>query len=134
MPKINCILLVDDDNVINYLHKIVIKDLGIAREIEIKNNGKEGINFIRERCQNGNCPELILVDLKMPVMDGFEFIDAYQQLPIDREQIKVAMLTTSSNPKDVQKIKEKGIEDYLNKPLNEESLLNLINKYFKNSH
>ncbi len=132
MPKINCILLVDDDNVINYLHEIVIRDLDIAREIEIKNNGREGINFIKERCQNGNCPELILVDVKMPVMDGFEFIDAYQELPIDKEKVKLAMLTTSSNPKDVQKIREKGIEDYLNKPLDEETLLNLVNKYFHN--
>jgi CheY-like chemotaxis protein len=130
MPKINCILLIDDDRVTNYLHKVVINDLDISKHIEVKQNGKEGLQYLEECVQDGNCPEIILVDLKMPVMDGFEFVEAYRKIALPETATKIAMLTTSSNPKDIEKMKEKGIIDFFDKPLTEEKLMSLIEKYF----
>lgn len=131
MIKINCVLLVDDDHVINYLHKTAIEEAGVAEEIVIRNNGREGLKFIEEKFKENTCPELVFVDIKMPVMDGFEFIDEYQKLSIDHERIRLVMLTTSSNPKDIARIKEKGVEEYMEKPLTEEKLTYLIRKYFR---
>ncbi len=130
MPKLNCILLIDDDRVTNYLHKVVINDLNVSNHIEVKQNGKEGLQYVEECVQHGNCPEIILVDLKMPVMDGFEFVEAYRKIDLPDSKAKIAMLTTSSNPKDIEKMKEKGITDFFDKPLTEEKLMSLINKYF----
>jgi CheY-like chemotaxis protein len=128
--KLNSILLIDDDKVTNYLHSIVINDMGISDHIEIKQNGKDGLLFLEECSQTGRLPELILVDLKMPVMDGFEFVDAFRKLGLPQQQTRIVMLTTSSNPKDIDKMKEKGIEDFFDKPLTEEKMMGLVEKYF----
>lgn len=129
-PKLNSILLIDDDKVTNYLHSIVIKDMGISDRIEIKQNGKDGLKFLEECNTAGNMPNIILVDLKMPVMDGFEFVDAYRKMGLPEDHTKIVMLTTSSNPKDIEKMKEKGINDFFDKPLTEEKLMDLVTKYF----
>ena len=110
-PKLNLILLIDDDKVTNYLHTIVINDMGISNNIEIKQNGKDGLKFLQECNEKGNLPDLILVDLKMPVMDGFEFVDAYRKLNLPEDQTKIVMLTTSSNPKDIEKMRERSEEN-----------------------
>jgi CheY-like chemotaxis protein len=129
-PKLNTILLIDDDKVTNYLHSIVIKDMGISERIEIQQNGKDGLKFLEECSKAGNMPDIILVDLKMPVMDGFEFVDSYRKMGFPEYHTKIVMLTTSSNPKDIEKMKEKGITDFFDKPLTEEKLMELVEKYF----
>jgi CheY-like chemotaxis protein len=129
-PKLHSILLIDDDKVTNYLHSIVINDMGVSNNIEIKQNGKDGLKFLEECHRNGRLPEIILVDLKMPVMDGFEFIDAFRKMNLPENQTRIVMLTTSSNPKDIDKMKEKGITDFYDKPLTEEKLTELLEKYF----
>lgn len=131
-PKLNTILLIDDDKVTNYLHSIVIKDMGISDRIEIQQNGKDGLKFLEECNKAGNMPDIILVDLKMPVMDGFEFVDSYRKMGFPEDHTKIVMLTTSSNPKDIEKMKEKGITDFFDKPLTEEKLMELVAKYFQN--
>jgi CheY-like chemotaxis protein len=104
--------------------------MGISDHIEIKQNGKDGLLFLEECSQTGRLPELILVDLKMPVMDGFEFVDAFRKLGLPQQQTRIVMLTTSSNPKDIDQMKEKGIEDFFDKPLTEEKMMGLVEKYF----
>ena len=129
-PKLNTILLIDDDKVTNYLHSIVIKDMGISDRIEIRQNGKDGLKFLEECNLTGTMPDIILVDLKMPVMDGFEFVDSFRKMGFPENHTKIVMLTTSSNPKDIEKMKEKGISDFFDKPLTEEKLNDLVAKYF----
>jgi CheY-like chemotaxis protein len=129
-PKLDLILLIDDDKVTNYLHSIVIKDTGVSTHIEIKQNGKDGLQFLEDSHRKGKLPKLVLVDLKMPVMDGFEFVDAFRKLGLPEDHTKIVMLTTSSNPKDIEKMKEKGITDFFDKPLTEEKLMELVEKYF----
>jgi CheY-like chemotaxis protein len=102
----------------------------VSRYIEIKQNGKEGLQYLTECAREGNPPELVLVDLKMPVMDGFEFVDAYRKMNLPEDFTRIVMLTTSSNPKDIEKMQEKGITDFFDKPLTEEKLTLLMEKYF----
>jgi CheY-like chemotaxis protein len=104
--------------------------MGVSDHIEVKQNGKDGLKFLEESYRNGKLPDIILVDLKMPVMDGFEFIDAFRKLDIPESHTRIVMLTTSSNPKDIEKMKEKGINDFFDKPLTEEKLGELLDKYF----
>jgi CheY-like chemotaxis protein len=102
----------------------------VSHHIEIKQNGKEGLQYLATCAREGNPPELVLVDLKMPVMDGFEFVDAYRKMNLPEDFTRIVMLTTSSNPKDIEKMQEKGITDFFDKPLTEEKLMLLLEKYF----
>ena len=124
-------MLIDDDHITNFLHKILIDDLAICGEVEITNNGEEGLKVLEDLCRKGKSPELILVDLKMPVMDGFEFVDAFLKLPQQvQAQSKVVVLTTSSNPNDIQRICSLGITDYYNKPLTPDIMKDIMGKNF----
>jgi CheY-like chemotaxis protein len=105
--------------------------MGISDRIEIQQNGKDGIKFLEECNKAGTMPDMILVDLKMPVMDGFEFVDSFRKMGFPEDHTRIVMLTTSSNPKDIEKMKEKGINDFFDKPLTEEKLMYLVMKYFQ---
>lgn len=136
MKKLDSVLLVDDDAITNYINEQLIKDLSIAQEVLVATNGKEGINVIEDRCQNKkSCPELILLDINMPVMNGFEFLEKYQQmqLPLCPTSV-VVLLTSSTNSRDVKKSEESSIADYLIKPLTESKINTLLEKHFNGSH
>ena len=76
-------------------------------------------------------PALILLDLNMPVMDGFEFLEAYQQLPPGpRQHTIVVVLTTSRNPKDVERAQGLPISSYLTKPLTRDKISQLLLEHF----
>jgi len=132
---INCVLLVDDDRVANFLNERIIKGLHITNSIRVCDNGEEGIKFIKKYAEehNNNCPELILLDLKMPVVDGFEFINAYHQLNFqNKDKVKIIVVTTSTHEQDIEKIIQDESIGYINKPLTEEKLMSVFWKKYGN--
>lgn len=137
MKKISSVLLIDDDETTNYINKLTITRAGIARELLVSLNGKEAIDLIQARCElskesGENCvPDLILLDINMPIMDGFGFLDALNKMEAMRDhEVVIAVLTTSSNPRDIENIKSAGVTELLNKPLTRDALLKLVSKYF----
>ena len=128
IKKINRILLIDDDLVNNFLNIRIIENLGLANEVKTFLNGEEAIHYLEWNCvQEGKrCPELILLDLNMPVLDGFEFLNIYNKLKFKKQHVEIAILTSSEDDRDVKKVKSFGIQYYLNKPLTKESLCGLI--------
>jgi response regulator of citrate/malate metabolism len=130
MTKLNCILLIDDDSITNFINERLIKRLNVANEVKITMNGEEGINYIEKISEKGElCPELILLDINMPVMNGFEFIRAFEHLNIkNKDKVKIIILTTSKNMKDVETLKSLGNFEFINKPLTEEKLFNSLTK------
>lgn len=126
MNKINCILLVEDDSVTNFLNERIIRGLKITDNIQIANNGHAAVNFIREfAAENSNqCPQIILLDLNMPGSDGFEFIYAFKEMQFSNKQdVKIIILTTSIHEHDIKQIVGDINIGYINKPLAEEKLL-----------
>ncbi len=108
----------------------------MAQQVTVVQNGKEGLSFLEEHQQANSFPELIFVDINMPVMDGYEFLDIYQTRRYN--QIKhslVIILTTSSNPRDTDKVKQLNLPyvHYYVKPLKEEDLQRLAAVYTENS-
>src|SRR5690606_32842970 len=109
MKKFKRILLVDDDDTSNLLSTMVITDMEIAEDVDVAFNGEEAINYILKNCKNGgetgerHCPELILLDINMPVMDGFEFLETYKEKFDHQSQVPVVMLSSSNNPKDYER-------------------------------
>mgnify|MGYP002372271797 FL=1 len=68
-----------------------------------------------------SCPEVILLDINMPIMDGFEFMKEFNASTVSPNS-KVIILTSSSNPRDVEMAKELGITGYINKPLTDDKI------------
>lgn len=94
-------------------------------------SGQEALDLIAGNCgKTCDCPQLIFLDINMPVMDGFEFLEAYEKLNISREGTIVVMLTTSQNPRDKEKIKNFKVADWLIKPLSEEAIQSVLEKHF----
>ena len=71
--KLECILLIDDDDEDNFYHKIVIERMNITKRIEVAYNGLEALEFLQKESQI--IPELIFLDINMPKMNGWEFLE-----------------------------------------------------------
>jgi CheY-like chemotaxis protein len=129
MKHIKSILLVDDDNITNYINVHLLKKLDIADEIFISTNGVEGLKCLEKYCLKNNSSQvLIILDINMPVMDGFEFLKKIQSINLsNKDQITIAILSTSTNSKDIKEMEALGIKHYFNKPLTQKTIFNLLN-------
>jgi CheY-like chemotaxis protein len=125
MNQLHKILIVDDDDVTRYLISRTIKQAGISQQILQAANGEEALEVLKQACSAHACPTLILLDINMPLMNGFEFLSALQKSNLANTPFKIVILTTSQNPKDVEKAKEYPITAYLEKPLTIDQL-NLV--------
>ncbi|HLZ87367.1 MAG TPA: response regulator [Puia sp.] len=130
--QLNCILLIDDDEPTNFLNKMTLEQAGCTRQIRIAQSGQEALDYLREATTR---PDLIFLDINMPAMDGWEFLERYRNLPTDRKaDIVLIMLTTSLNPDDEKRTRAiPEVAGFENKPLNQEQLDNLLKKYFSKS-
>ena len=135
MKKLNCILLVDDDPIVIFIHTSLITSLDLADTILTAQNGKEALALIAELNKpddtiNGPAPELILLDISMPVMNGFEFLENFEELDL-KLRPKVVLLSNSTNPTDKLKAEKFTLAGNLNKPLSTEALQALMAQSFQ---
>ncbi len=128
--KLGCILLIDDNNADNYFHQIVIKQMNITEQIAIATDGVEALEYLTK--ENQTPPELIFLDINMPRMNGWEFLEKYKHLdPKQKSQTVIVMLTTSAHPSDLEKAKHTAeVNGYQVKPLTEEMLNEILAKHF----
>jgi CheY-like chemotaxis protein len=128
MKKYKSVLLVDDDQVSCFINDRILKTFGVTANIYTASNGKEALNFIQENTNNQHTfPDLILLDLHMPVMNGFEFMEDFSKIERKGAAPKVIILTSSANPVDRKKVEQYPILGYMNKPL----LVEELNKFFE---
>ncbi len=131
---LNSVLLIDDDAISNFLNTRLLKEMHVANEIKVTLNGEEAMRFLmQETTGNRPLPELILLDINMPVMNGFEFLQAFRDMA-ETNNIPppvIIILTTSTNMRDFEQLKDyEEVEVYLSKPLTEENLQYIIDKHF----
>jgi len=135
---LNCILLIDDDEPTNFLNRMTVEQSGCTRHVAVAQSGQEALDFLMgQRPASGDrahCPhpDLIFLDINMPAMDGWEFMEKYKGLPKEQKaSIVLIMLTTSLNPDDEKKTRHiPEIAGFENKPLKEPQLRRLLKKYF----
>jgi len=128
MIPINTVLVIEDEEIGRYLATTILQKMEVGKEIVVAKNGLEALNILQELCLNKNCPELILLDIKMPVMDGFEFLtELDNQTDIDITRAKVILLTSSASPKDLDRAKHFPFTTYMHKPLTREKLQLVLN-------
>jgi CheY-like chemotaxis protein len=131
---INTVLLIDDDITINYFHNRIIQKNEMTNSVLISQNGKEGIQSIKELnsvCTT-NDKTLIFLDLNMPIMNGWEFLEELKNLN-DSLQLnyKIFVLSSSINPDDQKKAENNPlVNGYLSKPLSKEILDQIKHNYF----
>jgi CheY-like chemotaxis protein len=130
--KLKHLLLVDDDPTTNFFNRHLIGRMGLFDEIHEAANGQIALEKIRELHERGESPDMILLDINMPIMNGFEFLDKYSEFDEKmKTSVVVCMLTTSLAKEDLEKSKEYSVlSDYIDKPLYEEKMKALILKYF----
>lgn len=118
------LLIIDDDAICNFINTRVAQTSGLFREILSVHNGKDALDFLQTVSKGKDrSPDVILVDLNMPVVNGFDFITAFHGIELDnKENIGIAVLTSSADSKDMEKARALGIEHYLIKPLTVNSL------------
>jgi len=126
MKKIDCILLVDDHPTTNFLNEELIEDMGIAEKTVVAWNGQEALDYITNK--KNIKPNIIFIDINMPVMGGFEFLSEFKKLSsTKRKGIDIVFLTTSDAQIDRQKIaQEKLVTAFLEKPLRKKKLLDIL--------
>jgi CheY-like chemotaxis protein len=138
MKKLKCILLVEDNEFINIYNKKVIEKMGIAGQVIVIDDGREALDYLlgegNYKNTNGShpCPDLIFLDVNMPRMNGWEFIEEY--LKANHKDIhpsKIVILSTAPNPDDVKKYS--AVEEILcfeKKPLTKEKIHSIITRHF----
>ncbi|MCM4154936.1 response regulator [Gramella sp. AN32] len=133
--KLNCILLIDDDKATNYINERVISRAKIVDKIVAVESGYKALDYLKEKdFKEYPKPEVIFIDINMPGMDGWEFLEEYGEMKeVQKGNIIIVMLTTSSNPDDLSKSATiSRINGFKNKPLTAEKLDEIIDEYFPN--
>lgn len=132
----NCVmklLIIDDDRVSTFITAWVAKDSGIFNDIQSVANGRKALDFFEEVCKGAaTAPDLILVDLNMPVMNGFEFIERLKQLPFAcKKSMSIVILSSSDNAIDVERARSLGIKHYLLKSLSLKDLRRSLSALYR---
>ena len=134
---LDLVLLIDDDDTTNFLNKRLLEEMGVAKEIIVSNNGKEAIEYLTEACVDNadtdkKCPNLIFLDIKMPVMDGFSFLDEYQRRNLDtKNHVIIMMLTSSASFYDLERLKNYSrVKKHYSKTLTRHDVQEVLDQFF----
>ena len=132
--QLSCIMLVDDNESDNFFHQLTIENSNCAEKIICFNMAKDALAYL----ENNQAPiyvqpDIIFLDINMPGMNGWEFLEAYEKLEDElKSRMVIIMLTTSLSLDDRERAERyASIDEYRNKPLSEEYLTELVEKYFR---
>lgn len=128
--KYKSIMLIDDNEIDNFINEKIVQASSFADNIYVHTSSKSALEFLKnimltkKKFPKELIPAYVFLDINMPMLDGFQFLDEYEKLIKDSEfKTKIVMLTTSLNPYDIEKSKSySSVIDFIHKPLTEEAL------------
>ena len=136
MTDLNSVLMVDDDETTILLNKIFLENITPELEVNTANDGEEALDFLRAHLGDpsfGNC--LLVLDIEMPVMNGWQFLEAYEKEFTSEQKEKVLLTVLSVHSTDDVKKKAlqyASVKECLLKPLSDDMFRRVITKYFPN--
>jgi CheY-like chemotaxis protein len=135
---LNCILVIDDDEPTNFFTHMIIEESGCAKHIKLVQSGQEALEYLIKSEESGDeenypVPDLIFLDINMPAMNGWEFLDEYKRIKkTHEEKVIIVMLTTSLFPEDKAKANDMAeISGFENKPLTADNFEKIVSKHFE---
>jgi CheY-like chemotaxis protein len=123
--------IIDDDDIFIYGFKKFMQLRGIFANVIEFSNGQEAIDYLNNPAYAGNLPDVIFVDINMPVMDGWEFMQNFEEIKSQvGKKISVYAISSSVDINDINRAKNNPvIKDYILKPMNETYVADIINSY-----
>ncbi len=123
-PRYRKVLLIDDNEIDNFINERMITASGFAQEVVVKNSADAALDFLKTVTEDSACPEIIFLDLNMPVKDGFGFLADYESMnEVVKAKCKIVVLSSSISPEDINKASTNPhVFKYVNKPLSEKYL------------
>lgn len=132
--KLVDVVILDDDDVSNFIYKKIIESSGISNSIITFQKGRQALEYLEEKAKaKEGFPDMIFIDINMPVMNGWDFLSEYEQKIASHVDkfVLISMLSSSVYKEDIQKAQSyEVVNEYISKPLTQESVANLIEKYF----
>jgi len=131
--KYRSVMLIDDNEIDNLINQKMIEASNISEYIYVHSGARSAIEFLKnieklpQEQSFSILPDVIFLDIDMPLMDGFQFLDLFDKLNEEtKKKCKVVMLTSSINPSDINKSKNYAyVKKYINKPLTQQNLTSL---------
>lgn len=127
--RMNAVLLVDDDPIINLVHRKFLEKSGQFDSIIVLNSAVKALELLRELDSSGQpLPNVLLLDIMMPILDGFGFLQKFNELPASiTSKVRIVMLTSSLDPRDKEKsVDSPHVVGFIDKPLDKWKLEQLV--------
>jgi CheY-like chemotaxis protein len=124
MKGFRIVLLIDDNEIDNFINERMISSSRFSDEVVVRNSADSALDYLRGLNENAPIPDVIFLDLNMPVKDGFAFLQEYEALPeFIRNHSRIVVLSSSISPEDINKAATNPhVFKYVNKPLSEKYL------------
>lgn len=136
MNKIKNVLLIDDDRISNWLYKTMLVRTELVEVVETIEQGRDAIDHLLLCCANPQdagavCPDLILLDLDMPLISGYDVLDVLRQSELTAWLIsdRIVILTTTNNHSDMNRANAYGVHSFLVKPLTETKIKAVLERF-----
>ncbi|WP_111707094.1 response regulator [Lutibacter citreus] len=135
MKKPFIICIVDDDEIYQYTITKTLETHNLSRKVLMFSDGEEALDFMIENVANiKDLPDVIFLDINMPIMDGFQFMEEYVKIaPKVGKNITIYMVSSSVDPIDIERAKKiSEISDYIIKPINSKELAEIVSSLENN--
>ncbi|MEP2278643.1 response regulator [Maribacter sp.] len=129
MKKVDICCIIDDDPIFVYGTKRIIKEVDFAKNVIVYPNGQDALEGLLERSKNKEeIPDVIFLDLNMPIMNGWEFLDEFQKFPNNKaKKILIYIISSSVDPRDLERVKNYDqVDTYILKPITPDDLSKIL--------